>query len=309
MLTRFEDLPNELLVDIFSYFDVPNLYSTFWSLNRRLNNVLASLRNLSLRIDETQSDCIETFAEQVSRLKISDTSMPIDLSKFFNLRSLELERASKYLLKQICSDLIPSLNFLSISTPFYISLPSKLIDEIFSERFSSLHDVHLGRVDRFQTFSNYRSTSLRRLSLTCIDPNLICQILFICPALVSFHVRFSGQNQHILSPMLSYSKHPLKEFYLEDPYHKLNFQTLKTLFLYIINVERFVLQCACEVSFLEFVQTISDCLENLTDFHCDILEFSQPFAPSIETIQTVKSCFQTIRCSEKDNGYRRFITD
>ncbi|CAF3496369.1 unnamed protein product, partial [Rotaria sp. Silwood2] len=46
MSTQLEPLPNELLNDVFIYFDISNLHHSFWEINQRFNNLLRSLKFL-----------------------------------------------------------------------------------------------------------------------------------------------------------------------------------------------------------------------------------------------------------------------
>ncbi|CAF1203877.1 unnamed protein product [Rotaria sordida] len=308
MSTRLESLPNELLIDIFIYFDILNLYNSFWGLNRRFNKLVCSLKNISLIIKENNFLSIELFAHQIIRLKI-ETSQSIDLSQFINLNSLELCRANQNQLEQIRSDIMPNLIYLTISTPFHISLPLELIKEIFSNGFRFLHYAYLSRLDTFENFSKFQSFSLRTLYITCTNSNIIPLILQACPNLISFHIKFFGQNRHILPPSSSTYNHLLEEFFLDDPYHKLSFDTIHILFRFIPNVKYLFLQFLCRVPFINLIESILNRLEQLNRFECDILESPNNHMVNIEIIQQMNECFQYLQCSEKDNGYRVFFTE
>ncbi|CAF3968940.1 unnamed protein product [Rotaria sp. Silwood1] len=197
MSTRLESLPNELLIDVFTYFDISNLYHSFWGINQRFNNLVRTMKSFSLIINNNNLLSIEICPQQILRLKI-ETSQYIDLSQFINLTSLELCRASQNQLEQIRSDIMPNLTYLTISTPFHISLPLELIQEIFSNNFHSLHYAHLSRFDIFENFSKFQSFSLHSLYITCTDSNIIPLVLQACPNLVSFHIIFYVQNRHII---------------------------------------------------------------------------------------------------------------
>lgn len=307
MSTRLEHLPNELFFRLFIYFDIRNLYHSFWGINQRFNNLIHSLNNLSFITQKNDLLFIEIFARQIIRLKIT-TSQDIDLSQFSNLQSLELCQASDIQIEQIRSNIMPNLVNLIISTPFHISLPLKLVQEVFSNSFRFLHHAQLTRVDTFQNSSNSQSFSLYSLQITCIDLNVIPQILLSCPNLYSFHIKFFGQNRHILPP--SYN-HLLEEFSLDDPYHKLSFDTIDKLFLYIPNIKYLFLHFLCRVPFINLIESISNQLKQLNRFECDILE-----APNddnnmvdIDTIQQMNECFHNLQCIEKDNKYRLFFTE
>ena len=210
MSTRLERFPNELLLNLFEYFDIPNLHHSFWGINQRFNNTLRSLTNLFFIIDNNHSLSTNIFTRQITRLKIN-TSQAVDLSQFSNLHSLELCRASDIHIGQIQSDIMPKLHSLIISTPFHISLPIELIEEIFSNSFHFLHHARLPRLDSLQTSVQLQSLSLHSLYITCTNTNVIPQILLACPNLLCFHVTFFGQNHHILPPLPSVYDHGIRK--------------------------------------------------------------------------------------------------
>jgi hypothetical protein len=308
MSTRFEQFPNEIFFDLFIYFDIPNLYYSFWGINQRFNNILRSLNNLSFVIENNNSLFIDIFARQIVRLKIK-TSQAIDLSRFTNLHFLELCRASDIQMEQIRSDIMPKLVSLSISTAFHISLPLELIEEIFSNGFRFLHNAHLCRLDTFQNSPRFQSLSLHSLHITCIDSNVIPQILLACPNLSSFYITFFGQNDHILPPSSPSYDHLLEKFSLNDPYNKLSFETIHILFLYIPNVKYLFLQFLCRVPFIQLIESILNQLQQLNQFECDILEYANTPIMDIEDIQQMNECFLYLQCVQKENGYRWFLTE
>jgi hypothetical protein len=308
MSKRFEHLPNELLMDLFSYFDVTSLYCSFWNINRRINYVLRSLTDLSFIMNRKQSNAMDIFVPQITRLKVN-TSENIDLSRFVNLRTLDLSRANHSQLSQIRSHLMTQLVSLTLTTSCFLSMPSDLIQTIFSGDFHSLRHVRLGRVDSTLLPSTYQSTSLHRLYLTCINLNIIRQILVICPNLSCLHGTYLGENHHVPCPSSPFEHRQLHNFSLHDPYHKLSTESITILFHYMPNVESLQLQCACQMSFLYFLQTIDIHLKYLKSFECDILEWPQTQIISLDTLQNVNELFQCLQCTDQEHGYRLFVTE
>jgi hypothetical protein len=47
---QFESFPNELLIKIFDYVSLDDLYQSFKGLNQRIDNILQSLNNRFLRL-------------------------------------------------------------------------------------------------------------------------------------------------------------------------------------------------------------------------------------------------------------------
>lgn len=304
-ILRLEDLPNELFDYIFIYLDLGCVYRCFWGLNKRLNGLIRSRKNLSLILEENDWQWIEMITQQIIRLKIQ-TSQPIDLNLFPNLSSLQFSRANDQHLEQIRSDLLPNLTELSLNTPFHLSLPLILIEEIFSNAFHHLQRVSLTRMNTFPSSFHYQSHSLRFLRMTCMDILTVPQILSICPNLLTLHVIFVGQNRHLPYPS---SDHRLEEFLLEDSYHKLSFETLIHLFHSIPHVKTLSLICLSSQSFGQFIENLVDCCEDLIEFNCEILEGPNDDMIDLQIIQTMKECFQHLQCVEKDQQYRFFFTE
>ncbi|CAF3008682.1 unnamed protein product, partial [Rotaria sp. Silwood2] len=97
---------------------------------------------------------------------------------------------------------------------------------------------NLSCLDTIANFSKFQSFSLHTLYITSTDSNIISLVLQACSHLFSFHVTFLYQNRHILPPSSSSSSynHLLEEF-LNNLYHKLSFDTIHILFLYIPNIK------------------------------------------------------------------------
>jgi hypothetical protein len=137
MFSLFEYLPNELLLDVFEYIDIRDLYQGFWGLNTRFNNILRSLENLSLVIDKHDPLLISIFASRTVRLEVN-TWHEIDLSRFSNLTSLKLSRTTRIQVAQIRPEVVPNLKYLSLSLAFDFWSSAQLAQDVFSNGFPSL---------------------------------------------------------------------------------------------------------------------------------------------------------------------------
>ncbi|UJR14526.1 hypothetical protein I4U23_001522 [Adineta vaga] len=308
MSIQFEDLPNEIILDLFVYFDLFNLYQSFWGINQRLNTLLRSLTNHCLIIDKEEPFFTEIFARQIFHLKV-ETSTSIDLTKFSNLQTLELCQANGYQLEQIRSVLMPNLINLNIHTPFHISLPLETLREIFSTDFRFLRHATLNRLDTFQISPRFQSLSLQTLRITCTHANVIIQLLSACPNLSDFHITFFGQNHHILPPSSSSSDHPLEKFFLDDLYHRLSYETIQILLRYIPNVKYLFLRFLCRVPFLLLMENIFQQLEQLNRFECDILELPNTQMIDVESIQQIHECLHNLECIVQNDGSRVFLLE
>jgi len=306
-----EQLPNELFLQIFAYFDLRNLQLTFWGLNSRLNTLLLSIPNISIDLENSNDySLIEQFARQISRLKIS-LNQTIDLSEFTNIHFLELCRPNDYQFDQIRSDLLPNLFYLSITELNRITFPKDVLEEIFSGRFRNLQEAKLPRLDSLPIhLNNTQCLSLRILDITCTNPNVICQIITICPNLSKLSVTFFGSNRHILPPLGSAYNHNLGEFSLLDSYYCLTTETVEILFLYMPNLKSLNLQTQCRTAVQNLFQTISNSFSSLEQFDCGILEHRNNQMVDLISIQQINdSLFQCVQCLEKDNGSRLFFIE
>jgi hypothetical protein len=70
IITRLEDLPVEILTEIFVYFTAREIYLSFSQLNNRLNLILKSLLNLVLVIDEHLETSVLSFFYSFNKILI-----------------------------------------------------------------------------------------------------------------------------------------------------------------------------------------------------------------------------------------------
>ncbi len=86
-LFQLEFLPNELLIDIFQYFDARDLFRAFYNLNFRFNKLLQSLNNLCFTLlisNLDDKDDYDIFSPYINIL-ILDHQAKIHLNHFPNI--------------------------------------------------------------------------------------------------------------------------------------------------------------------------------------------------------------------------------
>ncbi|CAF1396215.1 unnamed protein product [Rotaria sp. Silwood1] len=307
MDTRLEHFPNELLFDVFGYFDARDLFHGFWGLNKRFNQLLQSLRNLSLTIEKDESKLISLFACHINRLVI-DTCLNIDFTQFPYLHSLVLYQLTENQLKQIQVKFIPHLVYLSIPSDNTSYDIPRLIQKIFSPELFSLRHVNLGYLYVSQ-FQWSQSHSLHSISVCCTSSVMVLHILASSPNLSTLHAHFEKNNFNIFHEIPSITNHPLKYFTLSDPYSVLCFKHIDTFLLYMPYVQRIKLNFNCDVPFIHFAQTVSNRLLYLRRFDCHIDNAPDDEITSDETIRQIHPCFNCIQCTIDDYGYRTYTTD
>jgi hypothetical protein len=307
MSTRLECFPNELLFCIFEYIDAVDLYYGFWGLNKRFNQHLQSLRNLSLTLEKDESKLISLFGHQIIRLVI-DTCLDVDFSQFPYLHSLILYQVTKNHLKQIQSDIMPYLTYLSIlSNDDYFLVP-QLTQRIFSQALSSLHYVNLSHLGE-SMYQWSQSHSLHSIYAHCSRLIMVQYILAAAPNLSKLHVIFERKYYSVFDSIPSTTNHPLKYFILTDPFRIFGVEDIYKLLTLIPNVQRIQLSFNCDIPFIHFLRILSSRLSYLNRFDCHIDEAPDDEAVDIEIIREIRPCFNRIQYTTDDYGYRTYTTD
>jgi hypothetical protein len=116
MITIFEDLPNEILINILEYIASPvAVYYSFNKLNHRFDIILRSVRlNLNICMEDKQSLIITRyFSLNCNRLRINNICPLISLENFSRLRSLTIIEPTDAQINSIQSQTLPMLEYLS----------------------------------------------------------------------------------------------------------------------------------------------------------------------------------------------------
>ena len=183
IVNQFESLSNELLLDIFEYLDVYNLYQTFYGLNHRLNNLLR-LANLhiqsnSLYNNQTVWDSLKIFFNS-SQIRILSTYNDANIDKEFlssynkNLRSICLVGVNRDYMDNILEyfSIDNQLNSIYLQNNWeYATNKNSIVDLVLikhAERLTSL--INLSLVPSYYIYQFSQVTvifsKLRRLSIT-----------------------------------------------------------------------------------------------------------------------------------------------
>jgi hypothetical protein len=180
---QFEYFPNEILIDIFQYFNTRDLFRAFYNLNIRLNKLIQSLNHLSFSIskhDQIDKNELNIFYPFLNTLFI-DSKVHIDLNWFTNIRRLILMSSNIQLMNQLNPSILPSLEHLSLPctlTPFANTL---LHREIFSNGFPELKSCCLSGRHAISASEGWtQSLSLRILKIGRINLHIYKAILSAC---------------------------------------------------------------------------------------------------------------------------------
>ena len=236
---RFEDLPNELILNVFQYFDAGELLRIFYDLNTRLNDLIKSIHNLSLIISEENYHEFHILSSYLSTLKI-DGYLELNLFAFNAIRNLILINPTDQLLTQFGIYPFAELEYLSVNCVGPSSQISFLYQLIFSNYFPRLEFYSNLSCETIQSIGNWTgSPHLRKLKLGYIKVSVIQTILSLCPNL--YHLECGIIIPSDLSTRIK--RHlKLKHLILKTSYRTLakneNLPVLEDLFSCLPNLEK-----------------------------------------------------------------------
>ncbi|UJR32270.1 hypothetical protein I4U23_019735 [Adineta vaga] len=307
MNTQLEDLSNELLLDILDYIKTEDLVSSFWNLNQHFNNLIRSLKYLSLIVKKTDTLPSSLFSQQIVRVVIV-TLIDIQLDSFVNLRSLILNIATENHIKQIQPHILPKLAYLSIPIVFESRVTKQLASEIFSNRFIFLRYTDLNLINIPNIFSWSQSPSLHSLHLSSSNINIIPLLLQSCPQLIHLQIRIIDEHDFDPTSLLNLSEHPLRNFLFIQSQPSTFVFNIFPLFSIIPNVKRIDFRL-CTRSFIDLIQLISKSFSQLTCFDCHIIEYpNKDEHIDIHQIRNIHSCYSNIQCTLREDCFCLYTT-
>jgi hypothetical protein len=195
--SRFELLPNEILIEIFEYVDARKLYQAFYDLNFRLNILLQSLNHLHLFIhyDKNKNDRYDSlYALQIQSIIIDRNRLMYNLDRFMNVRCLIFLKSSGEKVEQIVNQL-HYLEYLAIKTKIQPSKLCLLYSGFFSNKFPTLKSCTFTSFEPKFFFNQWTSSpAIRFLNITSFNPNIHRSLLSACPNLHSLKLSIPRLN-------------------------------------------------------------------------------------------------------------------
>ncbi|CAF0800166.1 unnamed protein product [Adineta steineri] len=266
---RLEDLPVEILFEIFKYLKPEELYSSMAHLNIRMNMILKKQPNLKISIY-----CLKpalSFFDSFTSLTIRfDNRNKLHLYQFqylnlINLRSLNIDIvyyqwwtvvSEDELNTFITPDRCPLLKYLRLS-----GCTTKLTEFIFTGAFPYLKKCIIKNCQEFFSTSSTTSTKfLRYLHMHSKNESDFHRMLSMCPKLQHLHFHSdklpSTQIQNIHYPLLKcLSLRRLKNFL----FHNGEFDIFLSYFPNLINFNLTVDHSRNHDEIIDFAQ-VADCL-------------------------------------------------
>ena len=182
--SRLESLPNELLVQIFDYLDIRDVFDGFGQLNHRFNKLLRPFENLRLTLSEKSTASFEHLTSFVDTLILED-ELPIHWQSLCNIRYLMIYCSCNDILPKIQSKYVPFLKYLSISRSLLIKID--VYQRFFSQQFLHLKFCNLcGNISMQARKSKLIS---RTWKMGGIDWETYQCVLATCPNLVFLKFR------------------------------------------------------------------------------------------------------------------------
>jgi hypothetical protein len=187
---KLEDLPNEILIEVFKNLDARYLFRAFYNLNVRFNNLLQSL-NHCLTIFTPDSDVSvddEIFFPYIHTLIIKN-GLDIIFDHIINVRRVILHHCQRYSMTNLQINIASSVEHLSVLSthPWLLNFSNDFIRKIFSNDFPYLKSCCLPHAAVILVNKKWtQSPSLRIFKIGYIRSNIYKSILSSCPNLISF---------------------------------------------------------------------------------------------------------------------------
>ncbi|CAF3138247.1 unnamed protein product [Rotaria sp. Silwood2] len=196
--SQLEDLPNELLSDIFKNLDARDLFRAFCNLNYRFNELIQSFQHLQLVFHMDLSNVLKTNDEIYSfyvYTLIVNPWINFNLQNFPNVRRLRLNNPLPKVLEQLQPNVMPYLEYLSIFYTYNMYEMVLLHENIFSNRFQNLKSCELYEKQTLITIPHWtQSPSIYILKAEFIDSVVYKTILTACPNLYFFKFVLYSSN-------------------------------------------------------------------------------------------------------------------
>ncbi|CAF0798300.1 unnamed protein product [Rotaria sordida] len=185
--SQLEDLPNELLSEIFKNLDARDLFRAFNNLNNRFNQLIQSFQHLQLFFHMDVSNVLKTndeiFSFYVYTL-IVNPWINFNLQNFSNVRRLRLNNPLPKVLEQLQPNVMPYLEHLSVFYTYNMYEMVLLHEKVFSNRFLNLKSCELYEKQTLITIPHWtQSPSIYIFKTEFIDSALYKIILSACPNL------------------------------------------------------------------------------------------------------------------------------
>lgn len=306
-LSRFELMSDEILIEIFEYIPLIDLFNTFVNLNYRLNYLLRYIHhgiilNEYENIDKYYLNILNYFSKQIYYIHI-DYNPLINLKSFSNLHSLIIYLPTKSQLLSINNEIMPNIKYLSIGIINKIN-ENILWTNLFGiKQFIKLNYCNLFQINLNENISLYKTNlNIKKLFITNILTKHFFLLLLLLPNLYQLQISISDVLLTFDKNLIKFSHQNLRilkiEFFENIP--KLN--KLNKLISFVPNLEEchFIFVNLIKIKHFIILQNIiSNKLLKLKLFICSIHYFchlsSNQMIPKFIRFKTKFSFYQNIQ--------------
>ncbi|UJR10724.1 hypothetical protein I4U23_014914 [Adineta vaga] len=289
MKTTFEDLCNEILINIVEYIaDSNDIYRAFENLNHRFDLILQHVRlQLDIFSEDKQSlTIVHYFSAHCTHLRLHHICPSISLRQFSQLRALTINEPTDVQMNSIQSSILPMLEHLTSPASMTI------FDCLFSNRqrpWLYLRSCHF----YFPHFPNSKLTwqpnrTLHTLSGITCSRNTLSQLLSLLPCLKHLRTEMIPNDSSMWNTNI-FEKTLLS---LRIGFYQLNYDDLCVLigpFLHQLHLEILCEQASIDFTLLGTV--IMTFTKELRQFCCDYRGMNIP----LDSIRTAHTMFQNIQ--------------
>ena len=270
--TTFEELPNDIIYDLFEYFTVDELNHSFFSLNRRYDSLLSQCQHLQLVLcnpDDIQYRVRKDFIlEHVSKLVVEHSKtfhQTIDPKLLANIRCLVLAKPTRQQWDFIDGSLFPNLQRLHLMDSVFTYRTEKICQNVFSSTFSYLYSCSLSHVPFEETNLWQTSLSLRVLEVNVMDTRVYGRILTSCPNLLKLKIRLRENYDVKSMPALtSIHEHRHLRILCLVPMNPINCDFIDYFLRFVPNLESFALRTMDSRPSYVPMTTLNDLLDHRT---------------------------------------------
>lgn len=247
MINKLENLPNEILIEIFLILDIKDLFQAFLNLNIRFNTLLYSLRNLSLTLSKNNYIDFNFYDIPIDRIStlIITGEVHIDLERFSHIQCLIMSALTFGQIQELNNQSLKDLEYLSInfskqSFPYTIT---RIVNRIFSNDYPRLQICYLPIMETIKENVVWSKVlSLKKLIVGKIHIFTYKAILISCPNLYFFKFIKATWDQ---TPSFSQPHLNLKQMIIVSPLWCSDKQSdIKNFLCYVPNLERLAIHHA-----------------------------------------------------------------
>jgi hypothetical protein len=189
-VSTLELLPNEILIDIFEYLPVQDLFKAISGLNSRLTRIINSFQGFRFEQSDFENIDDSAFADYIMTLVVRHSNQ-IDLSRYPKLRALKLEWPSRRQCEQTIRQ--SHLEHLHVGHAYSEFDTDQLLRHIFTNGFPQLRSCHMENLVRSSSIINRTSAilpTLNSIKIFTLYSKDLPYLLWLCPNLRRLSIKF-----------------------------------------------------------------------------------------------------------------------